>query len=252
MSFTAEWLALREPVDTAARNADVLAAFVADVGPDTSILDLGSGTGSTLRAVSSYLAQDVQWTLTDMDATLLQHAGHRHPDANLLPCDLNDLASLPLIPGGHVTASALFDLCSADYVQRLIARLDQVGASLYAALNYDGRMEWSVFHPLDAAVTAAFNLHQQRDKGFGPALGPRSAEVLSQSVPGYRVVSGPSDWVLTADHEALQTEYLRGIGIAVAETGLVPDIDKWVQARIAMIPEAECRVGHMDVLILAE
>ena len=54
MSFSAEWLALREPYDTRARNAAVLDAVVSSLSalPSSRIVDLACGTGSTLRALA--------------------------------------------------------------------------------------------------------------------------------------------------------------------------------------------------------
>ena len=50
-SFSADWLALREPADHASRSAK-LASSIADVLPsayDLAVLDLGAGTGSNFR-----------------------------------------------------------------------------------------------------------------------------------------------------------------------------------------------------------
>ena len=80
------------------------------------------------------------------------------------------------------------------------------------ALDYDGRRECVPGEAGDAPALAAFNLHQRRDKGFGPALGPRAAEVAAAAFAarGFRVQRAPSDWWLGPEEAALQDALLRG------------------------------------------
>jgi SAM-dependent methyltransferase len=71
--FSSDWLGLREPADTAARNAALIAsvaAFKADA-KSLSLLDLGAGTGSTLRALAPHLRTPQRWVLVDHDASLV-------------------------------------------------------------------------------------------------------------------------------------------------------------------------------------
>ena len=77
--FSAEWLALREPADHAARSRDLLRAVAARFAAKAhvSIVDLGAGAGSNLRAIAPALAAERQsWTLVDHDPALLLR---RHP-----------------------------------------------------------------------------------------------------------------------------------------------------------------------------
>ena len=55
--FSADWLAAREPHDARARNPVVLDTLVAAVASlrSISIVDLGCGTGSTVRAIGPRL-----------------------------------------------------------------------------------------------------------------------------------------------------------------------------------------------------
>ena len=78
-SFSADWLALREPADHAARNPDLaarLGAWMARPGA-RRVLDIGCGSGSTVRALTSHLPDGVRWTLLDHDAALLEAARAR-------------------------------------------------------------------------------------------------------------------------------------------------------------------------------
>ena len=71
--FSAEWLALREPADQRARNSDLLGALTRRfAGRDTlSVVDLGCGAGSNLRALAPALPRRQRWRLVDHDAALL-------------------------------------------------------------------------------------------------------------------------------------------------------------------------------------
>ena len=76
MGFSPDWLALREPVDHASRDAGLLAQAAACAGQGAIVVDLGSGTGSTARA---FTGVTWQWRFVDGDATLLDIAQARHP-----------------------------------------------------------------------------------------------------------------------------------------------------------------------------
>jgi hypothetical protein len=55
--FSAEWLALREPVDAASRNPELIAAdrLATARARFLSVLDLGSGTGANFRFLAPLL-----------------------------------------------------------------------------------------------------------------------------------------------------------------------------------------------------
>ena len=75
-SFSADWLAMREPYDVRARNPVVLDAVVGSLNGASSkrIVDLASGTGSTLRALAPRLPVHQIWQLVDNDVGLLARA----------------------------------------------------------------------------------------------------------------------------------------------------------------------------------
>src|SRR5664279_6019575 len=179
--FSADWLALREPHDVRARNPAVLNAVVASLAGITSIriVDLACGTGSTLRALAPHLPAQQNWRLADNDLSLLARASATARPAGVtvtaVPLDLNcDLEVALDGPVDLITTSALLDLVSATWLERLAVEIAARKIPIYAALSYDGRIEFGPADPLDAAIAAAVNAHQRTDKGFGPALGPKT------------------------------------------------------------------------------
>lgn len=254
MSFSAEWLALREPADRVARDPGLLGGAVAAAraaagGARPVIVDLGCGTGATARAFAA-AGLEAEWRLVDADPALLALA---EADCGGRPfrLDLREIDALPLEGAHLVTASALLDLMPRGWVARLAARLGALGLGFYAALSYDGAMAWAPELPEDAAVTAAFNRHQLGDKGLGPALGPQSGAVAAGlfAAAGHATRLARSPWRLGPGEAALQGALLDGIAAAAAEAGFA-GAEAWRQARRAACGYAACTVGHSDLLAL--
>jgi SAM-dependent methyltransferase len=257
--FSAEWLALREPYDLRARNSDVLAAVAAPFvkQADIAVVDLACGTGSTLRALARHLPARQNWRLVDNDLSLLARAGKNAPagaTATPTPIDLvRDLEAALDGPLDLVTTSALLDLVSPAWLERFAVEVAARRLPVYAALNYDGRALLEPPDPFDEAIVAAVNRHQQRDKGFGPALGPAAATkaIARFQQVGYAVVSGSSDWMFGPDDRDIQTEVLSGWATAARELDDVslPDIVDWLARRRDLLAagRATMRVGHVDL-----
>ncbi len=265
-SFSVAWLDLREPADFAARDKFLVQELLSWLSQSDSInfsvVDLGAGTGSTLRAfsqvVSHDLMQKLSWCLVDLDAVLLDEALRRHQqDYSIKTCqaDLTTVAELPLNQVQIITASALFDLVSANFIDDLLSRVNAQSMAFYAALNYDGTTKWHPAHPLDEKVLQAFNRDQLRDKGFGPALGPGATEYLKKVLAkkGYRVLTHPSPWHLDAEHDTLVRELIQGIAAAVGQSDdqdLQKGLAEWKNYRLAHAATGKCMIGHWDLLAL--
>ncbi|MEP7457231.1 class I SAM-dependent methyltransferase [Phyllobacterium sp. SB3] len=216
---------------------------------------MGSGTGSTFRAIAP-LIPDAHWRLIDHDKQLLQEAARRHSqnDNNIYQnADLNDLTSLSLSEADLVSASALFDLCSKEFIERLASALSRFKIGLYAALNYNGQIVFDAPHPDDPVMVELFNFHQRSDKGFGPALGPESARTLAALFveAGYDVKLAQSDWTIDENAVELHRLFVDGLASAVTETGMLERdrIVKWLEFRIGQAG-TKCLVGHSDILAL--
>lgn len=269
--FSVAWLNLREAADLRARNKELrdkaqqwlgIGSLAGSISPhDAIVVDLGAGTGSTLRALSAPGSQQLVWRLVDSDGALLDEALRRHGRDYRIEdyqSDLSVVNELPLGGARLVTASALFDLLSATLVDTLAARLKAQCRTwpigLYAALNYDGTTSWSPAHPSDDAVLAMFNHDQRRDKGTGPALGPDSGAYLVNVLQraGFTVHSAHSPWQLGPAEADMVEELINGIAAAVSENPQVDGaaLQEWRQFRLAHAATGTCTVGHVDVLAL--
>lgn len=257
--FSLGWLALREPYDHAARDGATRAAALAGLAelPSVAIVDLGCGAGSNLRALAPHIPSPQRWTLVDNDLSLLARALEATPanvTARGVPIDLAHDLELALDgPVDLVTTSALLDLVSEDWLERLVTEIAARRLPLYATLTYDGRATLDPVDPLDARIVEAVNRHQRGDKGFGPALGPAAAQaaVARFKAVGYAVHLGASDWTFTGGDRDVQREVVDGWAAAALELGNLPvrKVEEWLARRQEHIASgrAAMRVGHMDL-----
>ena len=261
MSFSAAWLAMREPYDRAARNGGVLHAVAAAFAgaSSTMVTDLGCGTGATMRAIAPHLPACQSWRLVDNDKALLAKILQEGP-ADAAPAlasvftiaaDLSGPVEPVLGDCDLVTTSALLDLVSAAWLDRLAASLARLVRPLYAALSYDGAVTLTPGSRHDGEVIAAVNRHQRTDKGFGPALGPDAAWTAPARLraAGFTVIEGRSDWRFGAGDHAIQMEMLADWAGAAREIGVDSSIiEEWLGERRNHVAagRSHMRVGHID------
>ncbi|MET0172957.1 MAG: class I SAM-dependent methyltransferase [Agrobacterium vaccinii] len=259
--FDKNWLTLREPADRDARSGVLLETVTTYLGshpPPHIIMDVGCGTGSTYRTLSPALP-GAAWKLLDYEAALLDEAKRQIGDRNNIAFHCQDLNQLEetLFDGvALVTASALFDLCSVEFCSRFVELLSRRKVGIYAALNYDGIIEWSFEHPLDKQIVKDFNRHQRSDKGFGPALGPDASDRLTAlcKARSFVVKTAKSPWQLGPETAELQKEFLSGFRQPIQEIGhlSISDFQEWLDFRLSNIGKegSVCIVGHTDFLAL--
>ena len=262
--FSPNWLALREPLDIAARNRDVETAFRAQLPEGTArILDLASGAGSTVAALQPHLNAETQWQLTDYDPALLDVAAARWSggsgvSVSTRQIDLaSDLETLTFEEVDAITTSAFLDLVSEAFLDRLATQIAASGKPFLASLTYDGRTTFSPPHPLDNDLVEALNKDQKSEKGFGPALGPEAAgeAVARLQAKGLQVLSGPSDWQVGPDDRDFLEEFLGGWFRAARSRWDIDAVEPtaledWYRLRMAQIEAGELSVmvGHVDLV----
>jgi SAM-dependent methyltransferase len=256
MTFDPAWLALRESYDHAVRDRALTAAFARALGPSPEVIDLGCGTGSNLRYLAPHLPGTQRWTCIDYDRRLLACLAELRPDGIAVETkelDLaKDLEAIDVPPGMGVTGTALLDLASAAWLDRLAAHCSE--AALLMTLSFDGRMVWDPIDPADEAVNAAFCRHQRSDKGFGPALGPDAASYLAERLEagGHNVQTAESDWVFRGDDGEILKAMIEGVSGAAEESDSGLNLDAWRARRLGEIDAGALTlvVGHLDVLAL--
>ena len=254
----ADWLALREPFDAAARS-DVLTRAIAAALPrdrPLKIVDLGAGRGSNARYLTGRLRQPQEWLLVDEDAALLADVGGLTPYFETRQMNLGALDPA-IFEGRHlVTASALLDLVSETWLRSLAARCHAIGAVGLFALTYNGESRCSPTEPEDEGVRELMNSHQRfNDKGFGRAAGPDAIDAAERcfSEVGYRVQRASSDWILPPEARELQRQLVEGWAEAATEIapGQSPMIRSWRSRRLAHIDAGRSRiiVCHEDLAV---
>jgi hypothetical protein len=244
-------------------------------------VDLGAGTGANLRYILPLLGGKQDWILVEQDPLLVgaipecirewadsYHAhvvAHGHElsiQSSAFDCrvrteqiDLStQLDRLAIPKGALVTASALLDLVSEEWLTQLIQRCRHAASPVWFALTYDGQIQCDPEEPEDDLVRSLFNEHQRTDKGFGPALGPAAPEMTRQilAANGYQTLCACSDWRLTPEMRPIQHSFVQGCFDAACDYGaqMPCELGSWLKRRHAHIDAGVSTliVGHNDIV----
>ncbi|MFN8132322.1 MAG: class I SAM-dependent methyltransferase [Solirubrobacteraceae bacterium] len=263
----ADWLALREPADAAARAAGLVAplrAWAPAAGPWV-IHDLGCGTGGMGRWLAGRLPGRQHWIGHDRDPDLLEIAAASRPgpaadgapvSVEVRQSDITELGPEDVAGATVITASALLDLLTAAELGGLIALGAATGCPMLLTLSVVGRVDLTPADPLDARMAAAFDAHQRRPTTRGPLLGPDAVAFAADGFGrrGADVLVRPSPWRLGAAQAGLAAEWLAGWAGAAAEqdAGLAADAAAYARRRLAQVRAGALAVTvhHADLLAL--
>jgi hypothetical protein len=252
----ADWLALREPADAAARAGDLVEPVRRHLAarPRIVVHDLGSGTGSMARWLAPRLPGPQHWVLYDRDPYLLALAEVDGASVETRQRDITRLNPDDLRDASLITASALLDMFTAGELERFVAACAGAGCPVLLTISVVGRVELTPADPLDVEIAEAFNAHQRRTTGGRTLLGPDAVDAAVDAFGRYGVgvEVRPSPWRLGPDEADLAAEWFAGwIGAAVEQRPeLAGRVGGYARRRIAQA--ASGRLGvvvhHQDVL----
>ena len=260
----ADWLALREPADAAARSRALVDALRPQLptGP-LEIHDLGSGTGSMARWLAPLLPGPQRWVLHDRDADLLGRVAAYPPPTDAdggavhletRRSDITRVDPAVLRDADLITASALLDMMDVAELDRFVRGCAAAECPMLLSLSVVGRVELAPPDELDPHVVDAFNAHQRRTTGSGALLGPdaSAAAVGLLAAAGLEVTARPSPWHLGPDRRELTAAWLTGWVGAAAEQrpDLVPAVGPYLRRRLAQadVGTLSVTVQHEDLL----
>lgn len=263
---SAGWLALREPADAAARAHELVEEVRAHLPRQGSVVvhDLGCGTGSMARWLSTLLRGRQHWVMVDRDPELLAVAATRAParaadgapvTAETRHRDITRLAPVELGGAALITASALLDMMTGEELTRFVACCAAAGCPVLLMLSVTGQVDILPHDPFDEQVRVAFNGHQRRHTGRHRLLGP---DAVGAAVEGFQhlgldVLVRPSPWVLGAAQRALAARWFTGWLRAACEESpsLAPGAAAYARRRLAQASVGQLRVTvhHQDILV---
>lgn len=269
--FDASWLALREPADHVARchglTREAIDWLRARETQPTVIADIGSGTGSNWRYLSRALVtaglDTSHWHLFDQDAQLLSRVPRTEsgPTIHVERLEADSLDRHLPRPLHLLTASALIDLVSRDWLKALASAAARREAAVLIVLSYAGRFRLTPEHRADDGLRQWVNAHQHGEKGTGAACGPEASEYLADALKdnGYIVTCEPSVWHLDNSHSALQKALMEGwveaarAQLSAGANGYPPDsawLDQWLAERTRQADQGQLviEVDHIDLL----
>jgi hypothetical protein len=264
---SADWLALREPADAAARAVELAERLARERPPAGRwvIHDLGGGTGSMGRWLGPLLPGPQHWIVHDRDDELLALAAAERPAAaadgaavtvEAKQSDITRLRASDLAGATLITASALLDMLTEDELARLITACAGASCPVLLALSVVGHVELTPADPLDRQVSDAFNAHQRRATERGRLLGPDAVAVAVDEFGrrGVEVLVRPSPWRLGVNHAELLEAWFTGWVRAACEheLELAAQADGYTRRRLeqARAGELTVTVDHADLMIL--
>ena len=258
--FSADWLTIREEEDIIARDSSILECVQEHLEQATSlnILDIGSGTGATMRALFPKFKHRQIWTLLDADRKLL--ARSKSLNQSLVKDSTNEmhLVYFDLTKGfGYlnadynlVTTTAFLDLVSESWIKEFVQTLKDNNLAFYCSITPTNKIVIEPKISLDDKIICAFNTHRYKDKGFGKSLGGKVTDFTINNLNNsdFQVFQANKEWGCqnpdSGFRKAFYTYLIEGIAEAVAETKLLESakLEHWRITRLENIYNDQCEI----------
>ncbi len=278
----AQWLELRIPYDSKARNLNVEASCQQYLKNHKrlKIVDLGAGTGANCRYYLSKISQEQEWFLVEHNPELLEIAfsrleswalknGYKSKSQNLrlvlenqvhkvtihgtvgsiLELDkLIDLETLDL-----AVANAVFDLFSEEQFQTVLECLKNYQLSFLTTINYTG-MSFIPQTDEDLCFISYYHQHMQRHQHFGRGMGPNCGSKMWEAMKrlGMKRLKGESMWKISSSDPVFINLLLgfmeESIPEILEEANLQHQLHSWLAKKQQMITQnyLNCYVAHQD------
>ncbi|MEG4344957.1 SAM-dependent methyltransferase [Microcoleus sp. A003_D6] len=278
----AQWLELRIPYDTIARNPVVEASCQQYLKKHKHlrIVDLGAGTGANCRYYLSKFSQDQEWFLVEQNQELLEIAFaslaswavkngydsksqflrlnlenqvHKITIQGIVGSilELENLINLETI--NLVVANAVFDLFSKQQFQIFLKYLNKYQLPIVTTLNYTG-MNFTPQTDEDAGFIKYYDRHMQRPQDFGRGMGSDCGAFMWEAMQGIGMkgLQGESPWEISGS-DRIFLQLLLGFMEAsipeiIEEESLQQKFKSWLSQKQQMIAQKQlsCNVAHQD------
>jgi len=288
--FDAEWLALREPFDHAARSIALAKRLSTMLPKRPRLVDIGAGTGSLFRFLAPIIGRGQDWTLVDADEALLDEAfgrtaawaRRRGYGATAQGDELSvttphglwrmRVLASPSWPGLPQPSTSLLRVCGEDVDGRAkpghdetdvvvcSALLDLVSASWLKRLCDSLRVSFLACLTVDGR-DAWLPRHPydrlvlsafHRDMRRDKGFGRALGIAASHALSAS--ASAPSDWHIPRTALRMQRALIDGTADAArnARPQLGRAITEWQAARLrqAVRGRLAIHIGHRDILVL--